>query len=69
MVLIPASQPAEWSAIDAGALEDQDLISGLQEIVAAENTLASLKLRVLAEIDTRGLAKTTRVQDHGGLAR
>ena len=57
MVLIPASQPAEWSAIDAGALEDQDLISGLQEIVAAENTLASLKLRVLAEIDTRGLAK------------
>ena len=57
MVLIPASQPTEWSAIDAGALEDQDLISGLQEIVAAENTLASLKLRVLAEIDTRGLAK------------
>ena len=38
-------------------MEDQDLISGLQEIVAAENTLASLKLRVLAEIDTRGLAK------------
>ena len=41
MVLIPASQPAAWSAIDAGALEDQDLISGLQEIVTAENALAS----------------------------
>ena len=38
-------------------VEDQDLISGLQQIVTAENGLASLKLRVLAEIDTRGLAK------------
>ena len=57
MVLIPASQPAEWSAIDAGALADQDLISGLQQIVSAENGLASLKLRVLAEIEARGLAK------------
>jgi hypothetical protein len=57
MVLIPASLLAEWSAIDAGALEDQELISGLQTILSAQNGLVSLTLRVLAEIDTRGLAK------------
>ena len=56
MVLIPASQPASWSGIDVGSLTDQDLIDGLAQIVAAENTLAGLQLRVLAEIDTRGLA-------------
>ena len=57
MVLIPASQPACWSAVDAGALEDQQLVSGLREIVVAENALSSLKLRVLAQIETRGLAR------------
>ena len=57
MTLIPASQPACWSAVDAGALQDQELVSGLQEIVVAENALSSLKLRVLAQIETRGLAR------------
>ncbi|MBD0323008.1 MAG: DUF222 domain-containing protein [Aldersonia sp.] len=65
MTLIPASLLAQWSAVDAGELDDQQLISGLAEIVGAMNALAGLQARVVTQIETRGLAKQLGARSTG----
>jgi len=47
----------EWSLLDAGGCSDQDLVNAVAAVVQAEGVLAGVRLRLLAEVDARELAK------------
>jgi hypothetical protein len=57
MQIIDSEQLRQWARLDAEQLADQQLVSGVVEIMQAENVLGALRMRLLAQIDNRALAK------------
>ncbi len=57
MEIVGVQRLREWSLLDAGGCSDQDLVNAVAAVMQAEEVLAGVRLRLLAEVDARELAE------------